>query len=336
MFHGMQEIVASVSDIARVARVFKSIGGWTAKRLPDAPREQWKAWRVPRSVTRIEQMLLTAAGDDRGCVRLVRFHGGRQRLMRSSGRTWDTGGIFDIDVFARDARATYRLLQAEGWSAYGDPVDYSWAGFDVCEVVATGPDGLVIALIEPRHPPRASFPRYRGFSRVFNSAQMVRDPAATRAFFVDVLGWQYLIDSEVRDAVEPGQLMLGLPLPIARTVVRKIGVVHPRGENDGSLEPISMPELGGVDFAAHCVAPNLGWLCWRFRVEDASALATAIESRGHPLYTRLQGLRVAGLGETRMFSVRTPDGAIIEFYELSTAQSVARRPRRIKRRSGPT
>lgn len=345
MFYGMQEIVASVSDVARVARVFTAIGGWKAKRLPDAPREQWKAWHVPRSVKRIEQVLLTAAGDDRGCVRLVRFHGGRQRVMRSSGRTWDTGGIFDIDVFARDARAVYRRLQAEGWSAYGDPVDYSWAGFDVCEVVTTGPDGLVIALIEPHHPPLAKFPRYQGFSRVFNSAQMVRDPAATRKFFVDVLGWKYLIDSEVRDAVEPGQLMLGLPLPIARTVVRKIGVAHPRGENDGSLEPISMPELGGVDFSEHCVAPNLGWLCWRFAVDDARAYARTIASRGHALYSPPQSLAIAGVGDTTMFSVRTPDGAILEFYESKPVeprkaparrvQSVARRPRRSTRRSGP-
>lgn len=325
----MQEIVASVSDIPRIERIFTLIGGWSSRKLPDAPREQWKAWRVPRGVTRIEQRLLIPANDTRGYVRLVKFHGAKQRVMRSSGRTWDTGGIFDIDVFAHGLRKLYAKLQAEGWSAYGDPIDYSWAGFDVCEVVATGPDGLVIALIEPKKPPLATFPKYKGFTRVFNSAHIVRDPRATQRFFVDTLGWRYLIDSEVRDAVEPGQQMLGLPMPLARSVVRKIGVVHPRGENDGSLEPIAMPELQGRDFSADCVAPNLGWLCWRYPVEDARAYAKQLVQRGATLYAKPQELAIAGIGAVTLFSVRTPDGAIIEFY-----QSLARRPRP-PRRSGP-
>jgi catechol 2,3-dioxygenase-like lactoylglutathione lyase family enzyme len=318
MYAGVQEVVASVSDIGRIERVFTRIFGWRAQRLPDAPREQWRAWQVPRGVTRIEQRLLIPARDTKGCVRLVRFHGAKARVMRSSARTWDTGGIFDIDVYAHDVRGIYRALQREGWSAYGDPADYSWAGFDVCEVVATGPDGLVIALIEPKHPPRAKFPRYR-VSRVFNSACIVRDFAATKQFFEEGLGWRYIVESEVRDAIEPGQLMLGLPLPLARDAVRRIGIVHPTGENDGSIEPVSMPQVGGRDFAADCVAPNLGWLCWRYPVVDARASAKRFAERGIPLYSAVRVLRIAPYGEVVTFSIRTPDGAILEFYERAAA-----------------
>lgn len=314
MYRGVQEVVASVADIPRIARVFTRIFGWRAKRLPDAPREQFRAWHVPRGVRRIEQCLLIPARDDKGCVRLVRFHGGKPRVMRSSGRTWDTGGIFDIDVYAHDVRAIYRELQREGWSAYGDPADYSWAGFDVCEVVATGPDGLVIALIEPKHPPRAKFPRYK-VSRVFNSACIVRDFAASRRFFEGTLGWTCIVESEVQGVVEPGQLMLGLPLPLARDTVRRIGIMHPSGENDGSVEPVSMPGIGGRDFAADCVAPNLGWLCWRYPVADAKAAAARLIARGAALYAPLATLRIAPYGVVTTFSLRTPDGAILEFYE---------------------
>lgn len=319
---GMQEIVASVSDLGRIERVFTRIGGWSAKRLPDAPREQWGAWRVPRGVTRIEQRLLIPRDDSRGLVRLVRFHGARQQLIRSSARTWDTGGIFDIDVYTRDARKLYRALQAEGWSAYGDPADYSWAGFDVCEVVATGPDGLVIALIEPKRGIPPGFPRIDGFSRVFNSAHMVSDFARTQRWFVEVLGWRYGIDSEVRDVAEPGQLMLGLPLPLAKETVKRIGIVHPEGINDGSLEPIALPGLTGRDFSNQCVAPHLGWFAWRYPVEDARECASQIRARGGEIYVAPKAVTIAPYGPCVTFSVRTPDGAIIEFVEA------ARRARR--------
>lgn len=181
-FSGLQEVVASVSDPKRVARVFVEIGGWSVCRLPDAPREQWQAWRVPRHYRRIEQWLLVPANAIKGWVRLVKFHGVAQRIMRSSGRTWDTGGIFDVDVFTPDVRRVYRALQAHGWSAYGDPVDY-------------------------------------------------------------------------------------------------------------------------------------GWLAWRFPVADAQAHAATLAGRGAELLTAPARLRIAPYGTVVAFSVRTPDGAILEFFE---------------------
>jgi catechol 2,3-dioxygenase-like lactoylglutathione lyase family enzyme len=248
---------------------------------------------------------------------LVKFHGGQQRVMRSSAHTWDPGGIFDIDVYTRDARKTYRALQSAGWSAYGEPTDYSWGGFDVCEVVATGPDGLVIALIEPKQLPQG-FPNLRGFSRVFNSAQIVRDYSATLRFFTEGLGWRIFVDTRVEGVEEPGAEVLGIPRPHATAAVRLIGIVHPEGLNDGSLEPIALPGLGGRDVSEHCVAPNLGWLAYRLPVADAQREAAAIVARGVPLYTAPLTFRCAPYGRITLFSVRTPDGAIIEFFSPAT------------------
>lgn len=312
---GLQEAVASVSDARRIAEVFTAVGGWSARKLADAPPEQWRAWRVPRRCTRIEQWLLRPARDNRGFVRLVKFHGVPQRVMRSSGRTWDTGGIFDVDVFTDDVRRVYRALQARGWSAYGDPVDYGWGGFEVSQVVATGPDGLAIAVLEPRQPPQAQFPPYRGFSRVFNSSNMVRDYDATRRWFTEVLGWKFMVEGDLAGVVEPGERIFGLPLPLARQTLRRCGIVHPAGLNDGSLETIAMPGLEGRDFATDCVAPNLGWLAWRFPVADARGFARQLTARGARLYSRPAPLRLLPYGEVLAFSVRTPDGAILEFFE---------------------
>jgi len=318
-FAGIQEVVASVSDVKRVVLVFAEIGGWSVRKLPDAPREQWRTWHVPRHCRRIEQWLLVPENDVKGCVRLVKFHGVSQQVMRSSGHAWDTGGIFDVDVFTRDVRKVYRALQAQGWAAYGDPVDYGWGGFDVSQVVATGPDGLVIAVLQPHQPPQASFPRYHGFSRVFNSSLMVRDYEATRTWFRDVLGWQYFVEGDLRDVVEPGESIFGIPRPHARGTLRRCGIVHPHGVNDGSLEPISLAELQGRDFSEHCVAPNLGWLAWRFPVADARGYAATLVARGARLYAEPAALRLAPYGDVVSFSVRTPDGAILEFFERVAA-----------------
>jgi catechol 2,3-dioxygenase-like lactoylglutathione lyase family enzyme len=312
MFRGIQEIVASVSDLTRIARVFTRIANYREIRLPDAAAEQRRTWHVPRAVRRIEQRLLVPPGPNKGAVRLVKFHGARQRLMRSSAHTWDPGGIFDIDVYTRDARKVYRELQAEGWSAYGEPTDYSWGGFDVCEVVATGPDGLVIALIEPKKIP-PGFAGMRGFTRVFNSAQIVADYGATLRFFTQQLGWKVFVDTTVRDVEEPGAEVLGIPRPLATQVVRRIGIVHPEGTNDGSLEPIALEGLGGRHVGALCVAPNLGWLCYRMPVADVRAYAAELRERGVDLYAELARYKLAPYGMIDSFSVRTPDGAIIEF-----------------------
>lgn len=330
LFDGLQEAVASVSDARRIAEVFTAVGGWSARKLADAPPGQWRAWHVPRRCTRIEQWLLRPAQDTRGFVRLVKFHGVPQRVMRSSGRTWDTGGIFDVDVFTDDVRRVYRALQARGWSAYGDPVDYGWGGFEVSQVVATGPDGLAIAVLEPRQPPQAQFPPYRGFSRVFNSSHMVRNYDATRRWFTRVLGWKFMVEGDLAGVDEPGERIFGLPLPLARTTLRRCGIVHPAGLNDGSLETIAMPGLEGRDFAADCVAPNLGWLAWRFQVTDVRGLARTLKARGAAPYSPPSRLQVAPYGEVLSFSVRTPDGAILEFFERQP-RSAARAATRVRR-----
>ncbi|MCB1623689.1 MAG: hypothetical protein KDI32_03815 [Pseudomonadales bacterium] len=236
--------------------------------------------------------------------------------MRSSAHTWDPGGIFDIDVYTRDARQVYRALQAEGWSAYGEPTDYSWGGFQVCEVVATGPEGLVIALIEPKKLP-PGFRGFEGFTRAFNSAQIVSDYDRSMRFFIDMLGWKAFVDTEVQGVEEPGAEVLGIPRAFARDVMRRIGIVHPDGNNDGSLEPISMPDLAGRDCSAHCVAPNLGWLSYRMPVANAATYLRELRQRNVEPYTALRRLRIAPYGELDIFSVRTPDGAIIEFFSTT-------------------
>lgn len=311
---GIAEVVLSTYDIDRAAEALVEVGGFRRVNLPDADHGHWDVWHLPAACTRMSQALLLPENGTRGALRLVCFHGIERERIRPAARSWDTGGIFDVDVFSRDARAAWRELRKFGWSAFGEPVDYEMGEFDVTQVIATGPDGLVVAIIEPHRPPSFDLP-FGAMSRLFNSTQMVRDMDAALAFYCGTLGWIHLVDLTIDDSVEPGADVLGLPMPAARTARRKVAIVHPDGSNDGSVELIEIVGWEGRDFSERAVAPNVGLLALRLPVPSVADYAAAIKERGGTLYAEPCRLEIAPIGEVPFFSVRAPDGAILEFYE---------------------
>lgn len=315
--NGFTEVVISVEDIARIRNAFTGVAGWTFNDLPDAPAEQFSAWHVPDSCERIQQVLLTAENDTNGHIRLVKFHGcSDAKIMRSSQRSWDTGGIFNINIYVCDNDKIYRELQRHGWTAFGDPTDYSWAGFDVRETVALSPDGFGIGMLQAYGKILIDLPKFSLTSRAFNSAQIVRNFEESLSFYIDKLGWKTLVNESIKDALEPGQEVLGIPGPIAYSVERKVAILHPQGTNEGGIELIEMSELQGRDFSEDCVAPNVGYLLLRFPVEGVEDYAKEIQQRGVELYTAPSSVEIANIGTTTCFSVRTPDGVTLEFYEV--------------------
>ena len=314
MFAGMQEIVVSVWNLERLRSTLMDIGRWSAHPLPDAPVEQLTAWHVPEGCTRIEQVLMMPENDSHGFIRLVRFHGVYAEPMRPSQHTWDSGGIFDINVYVKDAQAIYTDLQRAGWTALGPPTDYHLADFSIRQAVMVGPDGVFIVLLQSYGKVLIELPQYSGMSRTFNALQIVRDYDVSFDFFVNRLGWKPLVETVVEDKEEPGRNMLGIPANIARGLRRRVSILHPEGANDGSVQILEIKELDGSDFASRCVAPNVGYLCARFPVADAAAYADELRARDVVPYTEPLSLFVAPYGIVTLFSVRTPDGAILEFF----------------------
>ena len=314
----IQEAVVSTFDIERLAAPLVEACGYVRVELPDAPPEQFAAWHVPADCTRIEQALLVppASEKGRGAIRLIKFHGVEQKVMRSSQRTWDTGGIFDVDMFSDDVDAVYRRLQRFGWTAFGEPVNYSEAHFSVRQVVAVGPDGLVLAIIQRYSPVVPGLDPSGMLSPVFNSTQMVADFETTAAFYVDTLGWERRLDFMVEGVAEPGADVLGLPLPYAESAMRRVAMFNPPGPSEGGVELIQNQSMHGRQCADDCAAPNVGILCLRFEVADAAAYAAEIVGRGGALYTEPTALEIAPYGSVTLFSVRAPEGAIIEFYSV--------------------
>ena len=319
MAKGMQEIVVSVHNLERLRSNLMDVSRWSCHPLPDAPPEQFAAWHVPAGCTRIEQMLMVAEHEKRGYVRLVRFHGVEQELMRPAQRAWDSGGYFDFNVYVRDTNAMYHALQREGWVAFGPPTDYQLADFRIRQCVIRGPDGFIMVMLQAFGPVYVELPAFTAMSRTFNALQVVRDWDVARDFYVNKLGWSALMERDIRDNEEPGRNMLGIPASIARTTRRRVGIFHPDGGNDGSVQLLELQELGGYDYASRCVAPNLGILCGRYVVPDAAAYAATLRSRGVTPYTEPTRVDVAPYGVLDLFSVRTPDGAILEFYSPAKA-----------------
>jgi predicted enzyme related to lactoylglutathione lyase len=313
---GIREVVFSTFDISRIAKPFVEAAGFKLTALPDAPKEQFTQWHVPAACTRIEQALLTApdSPNGRGALRLVKFHGATQKVMRSSQRSWDTGGIFDIDVYSTDVEAIYRKLQRHGWTGLGDPVEYTEAAFHVRQVVAVGPDGLMVAIIERLSPPVEGQPKSQPMSPIFNSTQLVASLDKAMAFYTKTLGFETRLTFDITNQAEPGVDVLGLPLPQATTAIRKLGMVKSAG-GTGAVELIENATMRGRDFAKDCVAPNVGILCLRIPVPNAAKYAAEITARGGVLYSEPKKIEIAPYGTATIFAVRSPEGAIIEFFD---------------------
>jgi predicted enzyme related to lactoylglutathione lyase len=313
---GIQEVVVSVFDIDQLARPMTESGDFVRIDLPDAPKEQWAAWHVPAGCTRIQQTLLRHSGSEagRGSLKLVKFHSVEQKVMRSSQRSWDTGGIFDVDVSVTDAKGVYHKLQMHGWTALGDPVEYTESGLHVHQVVAEGPNGFMLAMIE-HHEPAYSGPPFKGMSAIHNSTQMVADLDKALDFYTRVLGWGMRMRFDITHQAEPGADVLGLPQPQADTAVRRLAMTRSDdGPAPAHVELIENRTMRGRDFSKDCVAPNVGILCLRMPVKDAAGYAKAIQGRGGQLYSEPQSLDIAPYGHVTLFSIRSPEGAILEFY----------------------
>ena len=320
---GIREVVFSTFNIQRVAAPFVDIAGYRFQALPDAPARQFAQWHVPAGCTRIEQALLVPGHPEGsgGSLRLVTFHGVEQHLMRSSQRSWDTGGIFDIDVYSTDVATTYRQLQRHGWTALGEPVDYREADFSVRQVVAVGPDGMVVAIIQRYSPPVPGLRANEPMSPIFNSTQMVADFDRAFRFYTGVLGWEPWLNFQITNQPEPGADVLGLPMPHARTARRQIAMLRPSPDHPASIELIANADMHGRDFAATCVAPNVGILSLRIPMPDATRYAGEVEARGGALYAQPTTFDVAPYGPVTMFSIRTPEGAILEFLDTPTGET---------------
>lgn len=320
MPEGFHEVVFSVSDLEGAAKFYQEVAGWDVVSLAGGDAALAGHWGLAEDQI-IRQALLKNPGDDRGFLRLVAFPGAEQKQMRSSAQTWDTGGIFDVNVRVLDIHEKFAELRDRGWQFYSDPIRFTFGPFVVWEVLAKGPDGVVFAMVERVQPPLEGWPNLREFSHIFNSTQIVADFSTSLEFYRDKLGFNVYLEHE-GPSKEVGPNVLGLPHSLAAEIPRKVVILSPDGSNTGSVELIGFDGLAGADFSELATPPNVGILALRFPVADLVAYRQRLAAHGVEPIHGPAALTIEPYGEVEIMTIRAPEGAWLEFYQ-KTAVGVA-------------
>ncbi len=311
---GFQEAIFSVSNIDKWIDFLKNICGWKLQTRNQGITDLNKLWHLEDSV-KIESALMYNEGDKEGFIRLVAFKNVPQEQIRSSANTWDSGGIFDVNIRTKDMSVLFPTLQKEGWNAYADPLRYTFNIYDVEEVLVRGYDGITMAMMQRYAPPLTKFPHLRITSRLFNSSIITHDLEESYDFFANKLGWSLFFETK-GDKRPNGKNVLGIPPNINGSVEVPIYIMRPDIDNFGSVEILELKQLKGKNCAALAKPPNLGILMLRFPVKDAEKYAKEIESRGGVLASSVQTLDIVPYGKVKIFAIQSPAGAWLEFLEF--------------------
>ncbi|MEM1089413.1 MAG: hypothetical protein AAGI67_03435 [Pseudomonadota bacterium] len=310
-----REAVVSVTDLDRSAAFFTQIGGYEAVHRGNVERSELDAWGLPPSAAG-ESLLLTHAGNDSGMVRLVRFENAGPRVpMRPGARTWDSGCYFSLMIRMKDIDRVYQDAIGLGWWTETPITDLTFGKSKLRVVIYRGPDGVQVQGYERLEPPLPeAIGPFDRLTRPFNMMQMVRDRDAAYQFFTEVLGFDTFYNGKPYVAPEPQATPLGIPINLTTSVRYRAGIVYPKAGEFGRMEMIEVMDLDGNDYADRCLAPNLGILAVRFEVNDAERAAAAITERGWPLFGEPAPVAIAPYGLLDLFTVRTPDGALVQFF----------------------
>ena len=311
--HLYNEVVFSVKDLEAAARVYVELFGWEVLWQGKGSASQVRFWDLPESCE-TDELLLGFQGLDYGQIRLVKFNNVPQRVIRSGGQAWDTGGILDIDLRVSDIDWVYEVLTERGWHGYSQPVTQRMGPFVVEEVLLKGHDEVVIAFVHRQEPPHPNPFNLTGCtSPVYLSAMIVKDLAVAQDFFVNQLGFK--LHNEIAFQAEEGRSMFGLPHNVAAQTNIKLSIIGSTDSRDALLDLVMLEGIKGEDFSALAVPPNRGILLYRFPVMDIETYAQLLKNNGVTFKISLQTVDIQPIGQVKQFAVQSPDGVWIEFWE---------------------
>ncbi|WP_298195969.1 VOC family protein [Novosphingobium sp.] len=308
---GFAEALAIVADVEASAGRLCAATGFVERHTGLLPPGAVALLGLPVSCSG-QEVLLGHPDATRGAIRLIQFEGPPAPLRRDGAQAWDSGGIFDINLRALPSiEALHARFTAHGFFARAPITDWDFGPLAVREVVEDDADGLAIALMERVRPPLTGYAAIGGpASWVFNSTQVVRDFAAARRFYTDTLGWQVVQETESMAGTAAGHNCMGLPLEVARDLPMRIGIYHPHGRMEGSIEIIAFG-CEALDFSDRG-PPLRGWAALRLAVSDLDAVLARCVGLGT---TGPVALDWAPYGTCRAAAVVTPWGARLEFLE---------------------
>jgi len=305
---GWKEVVVSVRDLDEYTEFFKDLAAWELIQQGEVSNEQMSAWQQVKSAS-AKYRLYANPGTESGFIRLVQFSGVEQVQIRPDSQSWDTGGIFDINMRTHDLHALAKNLRKRGWQARSPITQFSFGPFVVKEWIPQNNDGFAVAFIVRVKPPIENWPHFKSLSRTFNSTQVVQDMQRSLDFYEGVLGFKRYLE-HYGASKEPGENVLGLPHNQTNKVPRSVFVLSPQGDNEGSVELLAFDGAVGRDNSGLASLPNIGIAALAFPVVGIEALQARLEQKGATFVHRLKTID----GKKKLI-VKAPEGAWLEFYE---------------------
>lgn len=311
--NGFQEAVAIVAHAQSAAARLTAATGFVVRHAGAVPAGALTLLDLPEGASGRE-IVLGHADIARGAIRLIELDGPLAPRLRDGAQAWDSGGIFDVNLRALpDIEALHRAFSRNGFFARAPITDWDFGPLAVREVVEDDADGLCIALMERVRPPLTGYEGVAGpASWVFNSTQVVPDFDAARSFYVDVLGWKPVQETEGVAGNESGGNCMGLPVGLASDISMRIGIYHPHGRMEGSVEIIAFG-CRTLDFSDRA-PPRRGWASLRFPVSSVDAFLARAAGQGART-TEPVTFDWAPHGPVRAAAVVTGWGARIEVLE---------------------
>ena len=255
-------------------------------------------------------------GGDFGHVRLVSFdNAGRRMPMRPGARAWDTGCYFSMMIRVKDMQSIYDDAIRLGWWTETPITALRFGESDLRVVIYRGPDGVQVQTYDRLSPPLPeAIPDFERMTAPFNMMQMVADRDVAYDFFTGVLGFDTFYKGKPYTAKTPTPTPIGIPLSLTTSVPYRAGIVYPVAGEFGRMEMIEVMGLDGFDYSDQCEAPNLGILAVRYPVKDIDQARATVLRRGGQLWRDVSQVVIGDVGEVSLFSVKTPDGAIMQFF----------------------
>ena len=310
-----QEAVISVTDLEKTAEFFKEIGGFKELYRGQSSKSSIKHYGLTADAS-AEELLLSAKGSDVGFIRLIRFDNtDTKKPMRPGSRAWDTGCYFSLMVRMKGLREIYDEAIEMGWWTETPVAEITFGESRLDVVIFKGPDGLQIQGYDRLEPPLPeSFPEFDRISQPFNIMQMIKNRENSRKFFVDLLGFDTFFYGVPFTAKEEAVTPLGIPLNLTTKTQYRTAIYYPVAGELGRVEMIEFMDIKGLDHSEKCHAPNLGLLSIKYSIEDMQQTLGMLKSRGLQSVD-VNDIQLQPYGDISIFSLSSPDGAIIEFYE---------------------
>ena len=310
-----QEVVISVYDAEESTKFYTEIAGYEVV---------WRGAESPEFLSHLgvsneasaQSIVLKSPGSKIGFIRLIEFSGTQRQVpIRPGARPWDTGCYTSIMMRAKGLERIYDDAIRLGWWTETPITELEFGTSKLKIVIFKGPQGIQVEAYERVSPPLPEeFPKFDRLSLPFNVMQTVSDRDAAKNFFVDQLGFETFFSGPPVTAQKEAQMPLGIPLNLTTTSRYQAAILYPNPGETGRVELVEFMDLKGEDYSAQCDAPNFGVLSIKFLVNDIKKTKAELIKRQIDQDMSISTIVLFPYGEIDLFSLKTPDGANIEFY----------------------